>query len=511
MHLVIAGTIDDIGRNLGKRRGGGIEATTTDDAPLLVATDAVATIEGSNDAGKFDRGIDTILVIVHAGTLAGSPLVRAMQIDVNLLATTEGIATGDTGTELRTHASDGAGIEIGLDVEVPRLVESAVQRQVEGIASSGSIARCKFKLGHGEQAHCIDLADRLEIVVIAIELTRAQLHIGHEHTGTDGWFIAREADGEIATAERIGRLFHKGFAHVDVDTSDIPLVLGSLGHIVGQLEAQLCLSVHLEGIGKIGGIVRLEIAIAIVAQQGIDTIALSIEIGKIEGVAPMNQGFGKGAMNQTVSMSRKSEIAHAVEHIESSRVNGVFNLRGLGILLGDGLITDLSVEIAVVAQYTTSHHGAQLWIDPRHQHRLFAERLGHPFGKTTILISILVPDADTKREGQAVVAASEQRTVGGCGQSGFHLLLGVCKVIVLLIVLIGYLLQSRKEFVALGNVLRHGTGSERKQEGKKAKGQKDCCLHLPESSLIFYCILHFFAVFTFLLLSCQSSRCHVAW
>jgi hypothetical protein len=52
----------------------------------------------------------------------------------------------------------------------------------------------------------------------------------------------------------------------------------------------------------------------------------------------MNEGIGKGAMNQAVGMGRKSEIAHAVEHIESSRVNGVFNLRGLGILLGDFLV-----------------------------------------------------------------------------------------------------------------------------------------------------------------------------
>ena len=460
MHLVIAGAIDDIGRDLGERRGSGIEATPTDDAPLLVATDAVAAIEGGDDTGELDRGVNTILVVVHTGPLAGGPLIGAMQVDVYLLATTEGIATGDTGTEFRTHTPDGAGIEISLDVEVPRLVESAVQRQVKGIAGSSGVARCKLELGHGEQPHRIDLANRLDIVAIAVELTRPQLHIGHEHTGTDGGLLSSKTDGEIATAERIGGLFHEGLTHIDVDTSDIPPTLGSLGHVIRQLEAQLCLSVNHKGVGKIGGIVGLEIVIAIVAQQGVDTIALSIEIGKHEGVAPMNQGIGMGTLNQTVGMGRESEIAHTVEQIEPSWVNCIFYLRSLGILLGDGLKTYLSVEIAVIAQHITSHQRAQLRIDPRHQHGLFAERLGHPLGKTTFLTSILVPHADSKREGQAVVTASEQRTIGSCGQGSFHFLLSGYKVIVFLIFLIVYLLQPRKELVALGNILRHGTGSD---------------------------------------------------
>ena len=87
-----------------------------------------------------------------------------MQTDVYLLATTEGIATSDARLQLRTHTSYGTGIEIGLDIEVPGFVESAVERQVEGIASGGSITWCKLEIGHREQAHSIDLADGLHII-----------------------------------------------------------------------------------------------------------------------------------------------------------------------------------------------------------------------------------------------------------------------------------------------------------------------------------------------------------
>ena len=164
MHLVIVGTMDDISRNLSQCGRSSIETATTDDAPLLVATDAVAPHKRCYDTWELDRGIGTILVIVHRRTATGRPLVGAMQTDVYLLATTEGIATSDARLQLRTHTSDGTGIEIGLDIEVPGFVESAVERQVEGIASGGSITWCKLEIGHREQAHSIDLADGLHII-----------------------------------------------------------------------------------------------------------------------------------------------------------------------------------------------------------------------------------------------------------------------------------------------------------------------------------------------------------
>ena len=60
-----------------------------------------------------------------------------MDVDVDFLASSEGIAACDTHAQLGTHASDGAGVEVGLDVEVPGLVEDAVEREVEGVSTRG--------------------------------------------------------------------------------------------------------------------------------------------------------------------------------------------------------------------------------------------------------------------------------------------------------------------------------------------------------------------------------------
>ena len=232
---------------------------------LFVTTDAVSSKEGCDDAGELHGSIGTILIVVHAGTAAGGPLIGAVQIDVYLLTATEGITTGDTHSQLRTHTSDGTRIEYGFHIKVPRLVERAVQCQVEGIAGCSGIAGGKLELGHGEQTHRIDLADGLQIVAIAIELAGAQLHVGHQHTRTDRWLLASKTDGEEATAKRVSGLFHECLAHVDIDAADIPFMLGSLWHVVGQLEAQLCLTIHHQGVGKVRGIAGLKEIIAVVA------------------------------------------------------------------------------------------------------------------------------------------------------------------------------------------------------------------------------------------------------
>ena len=75
MHLIVFRTIDDIGRGLGNGRGCRIEKTTTDDAPLTVTTDTVATHERCYDAGELHRSIGTILIIAHVRALCGRPIV----------------------------------------------------------------------------------------------------------------------------------------------------------------------------------------------------------------------------------------------------------------------------------------------------------------------------------------------------------------------------------------------------------------------------------------------------
>ena len=61
------------------------------------------------------------------------------------------------------------------------------------------------------------------MVVIAVELARAQAQVCHEDTRTDGRLLAREAHLEEASLERVGGLLHKRFPHIDGDASEVPL------------------------------------------------------------------------------------------------------------------------------------------------------------------------------------------------------------------------------------------------------------------------------------------------
>ena len=165
-------------------------------------------------------------------------------------------------------------------------------------------------------------------------------------------------------------------------------------------------------------------------------------------------------MNQTVCFCGETEIAYAVKHIKASWLYRILYFGGLGILLRNDLVCHYSVEIAVITQHICGHQRTKTGIDPRHQHGLFAKGFRHPLGKATGLVGIAVPYADAKRERQTVIAAAEQGTIGSGGQGGLHLFLGGYEIVVLLVVIIDYLFQSREKLVILGNVLRHGTGDE---------------------------------------------------
>ena len=135
-------------------------------------------------------------------------------------------------------------------------------------------------------------------------------------------------------------------------------------------------------------------------------------------------------------------------------------LHGLGILLRNSIEADLRAEVSIIAQHTTGHLRTQLWVDPRHQHGLLAKGLGHPAGKARVLVGILVPHGDAKGKRNAVAAGTENGTIGSRSQCGLYLLLGGNKVVIILIVAIGNVLNSRKELVALGNVLCHRAGRQ---------------------------------------------------
>ena len=72
----------------------------------------------------------------------------------------------------------------------------------------------------------------------------------------------------------------------------------------------------------------------------------------------MDNGIVERGTNQTVSLSRESEIAYAVQPIESAWCNGIAYLGRLGILLLNDFTAYLSIEIAMVAKHRLSHLSA---------------------------------------------------------------------------------------------------------------------------------------------------------
>ena len=135
-------------------------------------------------------------------------------------------------------------------------------------------------------------------------------------------------------------------------------------HVLSHTELQLRLAIHNKGIGKIGGVSRLVIIVAVVTQQGADTLALCIQLGHDKRVVAMNLSLIHGSTDQTVCMTREVKIAYAVNHIESPWGDSVLYLGGLGILLLYRLEAYLTMEIAMITQHILCNRRAQLGINP---------------------------------------------------------------------------------------------------------------------------------------------------
>ena len=109
--------------------------------------------------------------MVGAGSvalLACLPLVRAMQIDIELLASTEGIALGKTYNQLGTYTACGFALDIGLYIEIIRLVENQVECGIQGIALNCGVTRSKLKAGIVEDSHRLQMLARLLLVLYPV-------------------------------------------------------------------------------------------------------------------------------------------------------------------------------------------------------------------------------------------------------------------------------------------------------------------------------------------------------
>ena len=272
-----------------------------------------------------------------------------MQVDVELLATLESVTLGETNLHLWSVASDGASVERGLEVEVVGLVEGTVETKVKRVF----VARCKLEVYGREDARSVDLGGCFLILLVAEQLTGPQAHVLQQHTWTYRriLLVATPEDVEAAPAQAVGNRLAHGASQLQVGVADVPLLHGLLGQSVGQLYAQLCAVWHVQRVGKVCGVAGVEVVIAVVAQQGADTGAFSLQGTYAEGLVLMDNGLGSGGVDEPAGNLGKADIGNAVEGEQGVEVYVIGYLALFRVLQRDRLIGDAGVEVAVVAEY----------------------------------------------------------------------------------------------------------------------------------------------------------------
>ena len=191
VHLIVLRTTYNIARNLSISGRSRIELTGYG-ASVLIATYAIAVIERCDDTRELDRHISTILIAVHIRARAFLPLVSAMQVYIKFLAGMKGITTRNTDTCLRTVTTAGATLGVTLNIEVVRLIEGAVQSQVERISTrTGS----KLEVGAREHTCSVQSACRLLMLLVTVQLARAQAEVAQDYSRHNRRFTALEMYG----------------------------------------------------------------------------------------------------------------------------------------------------------------------------------------------------------------------------------------------------------------------------------------------------------------------------
>ena len=90
-----------------------------------------------------------------------------MKVQVKFLSTSEEVTFCETDLYLRSYSSVGTSYGIAFDIEVVWLVEYAVDTEVESV---GIRSWCKLEVCAGEYTCGINLACRLQMVIITVFL-----------------------------------------------------------------------------------------------------------------------------------------------------------------------------------------------------------------------------------------------------------------------------------------------------------------------------------------------------
>ena len=268
----------------------------------------------------------------------------------------------------------------------------------------------------------------------------------------------------MTALDTVGELFAHALAELYGDVADVPLLEGFLGQVVGQLETELCLSGHLEGVGEVGGKIVVVIVVAVVTEKGGDAVPLPVESRDVEGILRLDERLAAGGIDEGLKGVGEVDVGHAVEGEEGVESDGIADLALLRVLLWHLLVGNLAAEVAIALENGLCDGSAQGRVHLTHQHGGTAEGLLHPTGELGVFVGVFVVDPQPPRPGGVVVTAAEEGSVGSHGQGGFDFFLGLVEVILegifIWFVEVGDRRQTREELVVLGDVLGHGTRGE---------------------------------------------------
>ena len=363
----------------------------------LILCHRAESIPRSDDAWERQRDIRTELIGIDlAGTSTlprdGLPLMRTMEVDIQLLSTPEGIALGQTHHQLRTYPSGSLALGVGFYIEIVWFVEHQIDVGIQSIAilhisqavQNLSAPRHKLQVGITEESHRLQSCLSRIFIIHHIKFSWSELQFPEHHSGTNRHLLACISETQIAAHKAIGHLLHELLLEVDVDIADIPLAGCFRLYAVHHRQTEVHLAGRIHGICKIRSIAILIEVIAMVTEKAGESLTLLLQIGDIERASLSDDGLRHRRIDELLAMFREIEISHGIQSPQMSHIHLISHLGFLRIALGDHFVIYLAIEIAQLVELMLSYLCSQLRIYILHQLRLRTEDLGYPSGKSII-------------------------------------------------------------------------------------------------------------------------------
>ena len=152
-------------------------------------------------------------------------------------------------------------------------------------------------------------------------MTRSHLQVACYRTCTDRRALTGIYYCVVATCHGVGELLHHVTPHLKIYVADIPPSAYLRGQTVGILQLDLCLVLRCQGVSQIGGIARLIIEVAVVAQQCRHTCAFGIERRHVERVALVHQRLSRCGIDEPLSLNGEIHVSQCVDGGKVAKVD----------------------------------------------------------------------------------------------------------------------------------------------------------------------------------------------